>query len=86
MGNPSLPSSITVSSRDYIYWMSRRPRSHRNASFPALLKTVFGLLKLPPLNLYDASAADLSDCFAAVPDYTPYRAATTDRRLFNPGK
>jgi hypothetical protein len=57
--------------------------SHRNASFPGLLKTVFRLLRLPPLNLYDASAADLTDCFAASPDPAPYRALPEDPRIFD---
>ncbi|MCC6859762.1 MAG: bifunctional YncE family protein/alkaline phosphatase family protein, partial [Bryobacterales bacterium] len=47
--------------------------SHRNASFPGLLKTIFRLLGLPPLNLFDAAATDLSDCFTGTPDFTPYR-------------
>ena len=34
--------------------------SHTNGSFPALLKLVFRLLEIPPLNLFDASAADLA--------------------------
>lgn len=58
--------------------------SHRNVSFPGLLKTVFGLLRLPPLNLYDAAAADLADCFTNTPDFSGYRAAAVDRRVFDP--
>ena len=49
-------------------WMKKHYVSHVNTSFPGLLKTIFGLLKLPPLNLFDASAAGLNDCFAAQPD------------------
>jgi hypothetical protein len=51
-----------------------------------LLKTIFGLLKLPPLNLFDASAAWLGDCFAAKPDPAPYKVVDVDRRIFNPDK
>ena len=58
--------------------------SHRNVSFPGLLKTVFALLRLPPLNLFDAAAADLTDCLAAAPDSSPYRAAPVDARVFDP--
>jgi YVTN family beta-propeller protein len=65
-------------------WAKRNYVSHRNTSFPGLLKTVFGLLGLPPLNLYDAAAADLSDCFLPQPDFTPYRAVEIDRRIFDP--
>ncbi|MCC6862625.1 MAG: hypothetical protein IT158_28890, partial [Bryobacterales bacterium] len=53
-------------------------------SFPGLLKTIFRLLGLPPLNLFDAAATDLSDCFTGTPDFTPYRLEKVDERLFKP--
>ena len=40
--------------RDYV--------SHTNASFPGLLRTIFELLRLPPLNLMDATAASVRIC------------------------
>ena len=40
----------------------------RNTSFPGLLKTIFRLLGIPPLNLFDAAATDLSDVFTTQPD------------------
>ncbi|MDQ6698656.1 MAG: bifunctional YncE family protein/alkaline phosphatase family protein, partial [Acidobacteriota bacterium] len=58
--------------------------SHRNTSFPGLLKTIFGILGVPPLNLFDASASDLSDMFTPEPDFTPYHIHGIDPRLFNP--
>ncbi|MDQ2899402.1 MAG: hypothetical protein M3Y07_06325, partial [Acidobacteriota bacterium] len=58
--------------------------SHRNSSFPGLLKTIFGLLRLPPLNLFDACASDLSDSFTREPDFTPYTVEPEDKRLFDP--
>jgi YVTN family beta-propeller protein len=67
-------------------WFKKGYVSHVNTSFPGLLKTIFGLLKLPPLNLFDASAASLSDCFASKPDPAPYRLLDVDRRIFNPDK
>ena len=60
--------------------------SHVNSSFPGMLKTVFRLLRLPPLNLFDATAADLSDCFTDTPDFTPYSVLPIDSRLFDPAK
>ncbi len=60
--------------------------SHVNSSFPGLLKTVFRLLGVPPLNLFDAAASDLSDCFTDEPDFTPYRTLKIDARLFDPAK
>jgi YVTN family beta-propeller protein len=67
-------------------WMKKNYVSHVNTSFPGLLKTIFGLLKLPPLNLFDASAAGLNDCFAPRPDLAGYRLRDVDRRIFNPDK
>ena len=58
--------------------------SHVNASFPSMLKTVFGLLGLPPLNLFDATASDLTDMFTEQPDFEPYTGLVTDPRLFDP--
>jgi len=58
--------------------------SHVNASFPGLLKTIFRLLGLPPLNLFDATASDVADCFTDHPDFTPYQALPVDPRLFDP--
>jgi YVTN family beta-propeller protein len=60
--------------------------SHVNSSFPGLLKTAFRMLGLPPLNLFDAAASDLADCFSGEPDFTPYRALPLDRALFDPSK
>ncbi|MFN0104198.1 MAG: bifunctional YncE family protein/alkaline phosphatase family protein [Bryobacteraceae bacterium] len=57
-----------------------------NASFPALLKTVFRLLNLPPLNLFDATASDLSDCFTGTPDFTPFTLKAIRPELFDPAK
>src|SRR5581483_6955540 len=65
-------------------WVRRGYVSHANSSFPGLLKTIFRLLHLPPLNLYDAAATDLSDLFTAEPDYAPYKLLKVDERLFDP--
>ena len=67
-------------------WAKRNYVSHTNSSFPGLLKTVFRFLGLPPLNLFDASAADLADCFASHPDFTPYKALAEDSRIFDPAR
>ena len=67
-------------------WAKAGYVSHRNASFPGLLKTVFLLLQLPPLNLYDAAAADLMDCFGKTSDSSRYHAVPEDQRVFDPRK
>jgi DNA-binding beta-propeller fold protein YncE len=66
---------------------ARRDYTSRiNTSFPGLIKTALRLLRLPPLNLYDATAADLADCFTPVADITPYQAVPVDPSLFDPKK
>ena len=65
-------------------YFKRNYVSHMNASFPAMLKTSFRLLGLPPLNLFDASAADLMDMFTDQPDFRSYEGLLTDSRLFDP--
>lgn len=60
--------------------------SHTHSSFPGLLKTAFRILGLPPLNLYDAAASDLADCFTSDPDFTPYEVKPIQIELFDPLK
>jgi len=60
--------------------------SHVNSSFPGLLKTVFRILRIPALNLFDAAASDLSDCFTEEPDFEPYTAAPVNASVFDPSK
>ena len=55
-----------------------------NSSFPGLLKTAFRILRAPPMNLYDATAADLSDCFTNEADFTPYETQAIQTELFDP--
>lgn len=65
-------------------WVKRGYVSHRNTSFPGLLKTIFRLLGMPPLNLFDASATDLSDVFAEKAEAGGYKALPEDERIFDP--
>ena len=65
-------------------FVKRNYVSHVHASFPGLLKTIFRILQIPPLNLYDATASDLADCFAASPDFTAFHAGPVDPRIFDP--
>ncbi len=58
--------------------------SHVHSSFPGLLKTIFRTLGIPPLNLYDATASDLADCYTSSPDFTSYHALPVDKRVFDP--
>lgn len=60
--------------------------SRVNASMPSMLKTTFRLLGIPPLNLYDAAAQDLSDLFTGTPDFTPYTVLPANPQIFDPTK
>jgi hypothetical protein len=67
-------------------WIKRGYVTHRNSSFPGLLKTIFQVLGMPPLNLFDAAATDLSDVFATQPDFATYKLLPVDGRIFDPGR
>lgn len=67
-------------------WCKRNYVSHVNTSFPGLLKTIFRILGIPPLNLFDAAASDLADCFTSEPDFTRYVVQPVDARIFEPEK
>jgi len=64
-------------------WFRKNYVSHVNTSYPGLLKTIFRLLRVPSLNLFDAAATDLSDCFTSSPDFSPYQLRDVDRRIFS---
>lgn len=57
-------------------WVKRQHVSHVNLTGPGLNKTVYEILGLPPLNLYDAAATDFRDLFTTTPDYRPYSFIT----------
>jgi hypothetical protein len=65
-------------------WCRRNFVMHTNTGFPGLLKTIFRLLRVPPMSLQDAAAADLSDCFTLKPDPASYQAVAVDKRIFDP--
>ncbi len=60
--------------------------THTNSSFPGLLRTIFEILGMPPLNLMDGTAASLMDVFTSEPDFTPWTALTPDQRIFDASK
>jgi YVTN family beta-propeller protein len=67
-------------------WVKRGFVLERNSSFPGLLKTALRILGLPPLNLFDATAADLSEAFTTQPDFAPYKLLPVDPGIFDPAK
>ncbi len=60
--------------------------SKKHSSFGSIFKTMFNIIGIPYLNMYDATANDLSDCFTDKPDFTPYKAFPVDKRVFDPQK
>ncbi len=58
--------------------------SHTLASFGSIMRMMFTLLDLPPLNHYDATASLPRDFFTDKPDFTPYNIRPVDKRLFDP--
>ncbi len=67
-------------------WAKRGYISHQQASIASIMKTIYRILDIPSLNLYDAAANDLSDLFTDTPDYTPYQVQPIDNRIFDPDK
>ena len=60
--------------------------SHRHFSIASITKTIYRLLGLPYLHLYDAAASDMADLFTSKADFTPYQALPVDVRIFDPAK
>jgi YVTN family beta-propeller protein len=54
------------------------------ASFGSIMRLLFLMLGLPPLNQFDAVASLPIDAFSPTADRAPYDAKRPDRRLFDP--
>jgi YVTN family beta-propeller protein len=67
-------------------WARRGYVSHRQTTIVSMHRTLYEILGLPPLNMFDALANDFSDCFTAIPDDRPYAAVAVDKRIFDPEK
>jgi hypothetical protein len=67
-------------------WARRAYVSHRQTTIVSMHRTLYEILGLPPLNMFDALANDFSDCFTDKPDLRPYRHVAVDRRIFDPDK
>lgn len=65
-------------------WAKKGYVSHRHANFGAVLKTMYHVLDLPPVNQFDLAANLLDDMFTDTPDFTPYDALPVDKRVFDP--
>ena len=59
--------------------------SHTHANFGSVLRVVYHVLGLPPVNQFDLAASLLDDFFTDKPDPTPYTLERVDPRIFDPG-
>jgi len=53
-------------------WVKHENVAKGHLSLASVFKTVDLILGLPPLNQYDAAAADLRELFTSQPDFAPY--------------
>ena len=60
-------------------WAKRGYVSHRHTTIVSMHRTLYEILGLPPLNMFDALANDFSDCFTTTPDFRPYRSCPWTR-------
>jgi YVTN family beta-propeller protein len=61
--------------------------SHSHTSIASIIKTIFLILDLPPLNQYDACTNDLGDAFTDESlNSAAYQALPSDLRIFDPQK
>ena len=67
-------------------WAKKSYVSHRHTTMLSMHRTLYQILGLPPLNMFDALASDLSDSFTDKPDFRPYTARKVDPRIFDPEK
>jgi hypothetical protein len=67
-------------------WAKHANVSHRHTTIVSMHRTLYEIMGLPPLNLFDALANDFADCFTTTPDFTPYKCLPSDLRLFDPEK
>lgn len=67
-------------------WIKRGYVSHRHTTILSMHRTLYEIMGLPPLNMFDALANDFSDCFTMKPDFTPYNHVPVDPRIFDPEK
>ena len=67
-------------------WARRGYVSHRQTTIVSMHRTLYEIMGLPPLNMFDALANDFSDCFTDKPDFRPYNTVSVDPRIFDPEK
>jgi YVTN family beta-propeller protein len=59
-------------------WSKLNKTNHTFYSQPSIVRTIEQILGLPPMNIQDAIANPMTDCFGTVPDYSPYVASNAN--------
>ncbi len=67
-------------------WAKRGYVSHRHTTILSMHRTLYQILGLPPLNMFDALANDFSDCFTTQPDFRPYTVDSGGPADLRPGE
>lgn len=67
-------------------WAKKGYVSHRHTTILSMHRTLYQILGMPPLNMFDALASDFSDAFTDKPDFRPYQVRKVDPRIFDPEK
>ena len=67
-------------------YAKRAAVSHRHTTIVSMHRTLYQILGMPPLNMFDALANDFADCFTTTPDFTPYTHVPVDKRIFDEAK
>jgi hypothetical protein len=68
-------------------WVKPDYVSHTHTSMASILKTIFLIHGLSPLNQYDGLTADLHDMFLTAPENAePYKALPVNAEIFDPQK
>jgi len=65
-------------------YVKRNYVSHTHANFGSILRLIYTILGVQPVNQYDATASLLLDFFTTKPDFTPYTLVMPDKRVFDP--
>ena len=65
-------------------WAKHQYVSRRHTTIVSMHRTLYEIMGLPPLNMFDALVNDFSDCFTNKPDFRPYQCVPSDPRIFDP--
>lgn len=65
-------------------YVKRNYVSKVHSNFGSIIKTIYALLDIKPVNQYDLTSTMLLDFFTDKPDYSPYTLEKSDLKIFNP--